>query len=62
MTNVTDRATGMEIPLADLGVKESRWRDLVSQKEWMAVGDTLSIAFAPYEVIWLVPAGEWETA
>ena len=62
MTNVTDRATGMEIPLADLGVRESRWRDLVSQKEWMAVGDTLSIAFGPYDVIWLVPAGEWEAA
>ncbi|MBW1836948.1 MAG: sugar phosphorylase [Deltaproteobacteria bacterium] len=62
MTNVTDRATGIEIPLAGLGVKETRWRDLVSQKEWMAVEDTLSIAFASYDVIWLVPAGEWETA
>jgi sucrose phosphorylase len=62
MTNVTDRATGIEIPLADLGVKGTHWRDLVSQKEWMPVGDTLSIAFAPYDVIWLVPAGEWETA
>jgi sucrose phosphorylase len=60
MTNVTDRSTAVKIPLAEIGITESRWRDLVSKNEWMAREGVLPIMFAPYDVIWLVPAGEWE--
>ena len=58
LTNVTDRASSIEIPLSDLGLKETQWRDLITEKEWTVEGDQLSIMMQPYDVIWLVPVGE----
>ena len=58
MTNVTDKASSIEIPLSDLGLKEMQWRDLITEKEWTAEGDQLSITMQSYDVIWLMPVGE----
>jgi len=58
MTNVTDRASSIEIPRSDLGLKKTKWRDLMTEKEWTVERDQLSITMQPYDVIWLVPGGE----
>jgi hypothetical protein len=62
MTNITDRATSIEVSVSDLGVEETRWCDVLSQKEWIAEEGTLCMTFEPYDVIWLMPAGEWKEA
>jgi sucrose phosphorylase len=59
MTNVTGRATSMEISLTDFGVEDPRWQDLLSDKTWDAEDNRLSITLEPYDVIWLMPAAEW---
>lgn len=58
LTNVTDRASSIEIPFSDLGLKETQWRDLISEREWTVEGAQLLITMQPYDVIWLVPVGE----
>jgi sucrose phosphorylase len=58
MTNVTDRASSIEIPLSDLGLKETKWRDLMTEKEWTVEGDRISITMQPYDVIWLMPVSK----
>jgi sucrose phosphorylase len=58
MTNVTNDECTTEIPLFELSVKETHWFDLVSEKEWKAQNEKLSIALQPYDVIWLKPLSE----
>ena len=61
MTNVTSRICTIEIPLSELSVQETRWHDLLSEKEWKAEGKELSITLQPYDVIWLKPSSELNT-
>ena len=58
MTNVTSRECHMEIPLLELNMEETRWYDLLSEKEWMAEDKKLSLTFKPYDIIWLKPFSE----
>jgi len=58
MTNVTDQASSIEISLSDLELKDTKWRDLISEKEWKVERDQLSITMHPYDVIWLMPVRE----
>ncbi len=60
MTNVTSRECRMEIPLLELNIGETRWYDLLSEKEWIAENKKLSLAFKPYDVIWLKPFSEFK--
>jgi len=60
MTNVTNRTCTIEIPILELNVDETRWYDLIGEKEWVAGKRKLSITLQPYDVIWLRPYGELE--
>ena len=60
MTNVTSRECSMEIPLSELNIGETRWYDLLSEKEWIAENKNLSLTFKPYDVIWLKPFSEFK--
>jgi sucrose phosphorylase len=53
LTNVTDREIEIEIPLADTGVKQTDWRDLLSDRELKAEKGILSIPMQPYDILWL---------
>jgi hypothetical protein len=55
MTNVTPRESRVEIPLSELNVQETRWHDLIGEKEWIVENERLSVTLEPYEVVWLKP-------
>jgi sucrose phosphorylase len=58
MTNVTSSRAQIEISLSDLNTQESRWYDLLGEKEWITAGDKISITLQPYDVVWLKPCSE----
>jgi sucrose phosphorylase len=58
MTNVTKDECTIEIPLSELSLEETRWYDLVNEKEWKAENSALSITLQPYDVMWLKPLSE----
>jgi hypothetical protein len=58
MTNVTAAVVRVEIPVAELGVADTNWYDLVRGEHWLAEGEVLSIELGPYDVMWLTPARE----
>jgi sucrose phosphorylase len=58
MTNVTNNECTIEIPLSELSIEETRWCDLVNEKEWKAENSALSITLQPYDVMWLKPLSE----
>jgi len=60
MTNVTSRECSMELPLLELNMEETRWHDLLSEKEWIAKNKKMSLTFKPYDVIWLKPFSEFK--
>ncbi len=60
ITNVTNRVCSIEIPLFEVNVGETRWYDLIGEKEWVAENRKLSITLQPYDVIWLKPYAEME--
>ena len=55
VTNVTKRRAQIEISLSDLNIKETRWYDLLAEKDWMAENNKISATLEPYDVIWLQP-------
>ena len=55
MTNVTDRVCTVEIPLSELNIEQTRWYDLVGEKEWIVENERLSVSLQPYDVVWLKP-------
>ena len=54
ITNVTNRVCTIEIPLSELNVAQTRWYDLIGEKEWIVENDKLSITLQPYDVMWLI--------
>jgi len=56
--NVTDSRCSVEIPLAEIGLNEIRWQDLLSDKQWTARDTRLYITLAPYDVLWVTPQPE----
>jgi sucrose phosphorylase len=58
LTNVTQRTIRVEIPLSELQVRESRWYDLIHEREWTAREGKLSLSMEPYDVFWLKPFSE----
>ena len=59
MTNVTARETKIEIPLNELGVQDTSWRDLISGNAYETKKDKLSVHLEPYDVIWLTLAEQY---
>ncbi len=41
-------------------VEQTRWYDLIREKEWIATNTKLSIVLQPYDVVWLKPYSEME--
>ena len=58
MTNVTKRTAQIEISLSDLNIQETRWYDLLAEKDWIAEKNKISVTLEPYDVIWLKPFSE----
>jgi sucrose phosphorylase len=58
MTNVTSRASQIDIPLSELNVPETRWYDLIGEKDWIAEQNKITVRLQPYDVIWLKPQSE----
>jgi len=58
LINVTDKVCHIEIPLVDVGMKETHWHDLISETDWIVRDEKLTIMFEPYDVIWLKPLSE----
>lgn len=55
LTNVTNRASRIEVSLSQIGIRETRWYDLVSGMEWLAENQRLYLSLQPYDVMWLEP-------
>jgi len=60
MTNVTGRVSRIGISLAELGVDERHWYDLVGKRGWIAKDGSLEVTLQPYDVVWLIPFKELE--
>jgi hypothetical protein len=59
MTNVTKRTARIEISLSDLNIQETRWFDILAEKDWIAEKDKISATLEPYDVMWLKPYSEF---
>ena len=62
ITNVMAETCRLVVPLAELGVDEPNWYDLVAGRGWMAVDRKLTIELQPYDVLWLMPFSDLERA
>lgn len=62
MTNVMAMACRLVVPLAELGLDEPNWYDLVAGRGWMAVDGELAVDFQAYDVVWLMPFSDLERA
>jgi len=60
LTNVSGRECDLEIPLAEVGLAETNWYDLVSGRGWTARQHKLGLKLHPYDVLWLTPFAELE--
>ena len=58
LTSVANRHISVEVPLSLLEVEDARWHDIVTEKDLETVQGKLVLTLAPYDVLWLVPAGE----
>lgn len=56
LTNVSTKVLRLEIPLSELGCRETHWYDIVSGVEWMSDEGILYINMNPYDIIWLEPS------
>ena len=55
LTNVTGEVVEVECPMADLGLDDTHWYDLVAGEHWNGSETTLRLELGPYDVVWLVP-------
>ena len=58
LTNITDRACHLEIPLSCTGETNPRWFDIVSKTEFDVDEGKIFITMEPYDIIWLEPFHE----
>ena len=57
MTNVANKKIGLAISLKDVGVKATRWFDLVNEREYHVASGHLTVNLEPYDVVWLKASG-----
>ena len=55
LTNVTAAAQELLVPLADVGVTDTMWRDTLTTRHIRADHGVLRVPLDAYEVIWLEP-------
>jgi sucrose phosphorylase len=58
LTNVANRVCDIEVPLDEIGVRDTAWYDLVGGEEWSTEGEKLAIRLEPYDILWLKPFSE----
>jgi sucrose phosphorylase len=58
LTNVSAAVVHLEIRLADIGLADTTWYDLLRGEHWTGAGDQLSCDLGPYDVLWLTPTRE----
>jgi len=58
LTNVANGVSEIEVPLDEVGIRDTRWYDLIRGREWSAEGSKLLIRLEPYDVLWLKPVSE----
>ena len=58
LTNVTDEVVKVACPIAELGVSDADWYDLIAGEHWNGSEATLRVELGPYDVMWLVPTRE----
>ena len=58
LTNVVNRTCEIEIPLDEVGIRDTRWYDLIRGSEWSADAENLPIRLEPYDFLWLKPFSE----
>ena len=59
LTNVANRRIRVEVPLSQLGVEDTRWHDIVAEKDHEALQGKLVLIMEPYYVLWLITAREY---
>ncbi|HAR95404.1 MAG TPA: sugar phosphorylase, partial [Deltaproteobacteria bacterium] len=57
LTGVTGEEVGLHIPLEGAGLSPGRYKDLLSDVEYQAWGELLSLTLPPYGRIWLKKEG-----
>jgi len=60
LTNVSSQDVAIAIPLAEVGVTETQWYDLVGRCGWTTTGEKLLGILPPYGIAWLMPFSELE--
>ena len=58
LTNVSAAVVHLEIRLADIGLADTTWYDLLRGEHWTGSADHLSCDLGPYDVLWLTPTRE----
>jgi sucrose phosphorylase len=58
LTNVTDRAHTIEVPIGELGIEDTHWYDLLKGGAWSVEAGKLPIRLEPYAILWLKPFSE----
>lgn len=58
LVNVTRKNCDLRISLSEHGLKEKKWADLISEKEYKTEEGSLSIFLQPYDVVWLKPGDQ----
>jgi glycosidase len=58
LTNVTNAARELLLPLGEIGSTHSTWRDVLTDRWIRADGDSLRVPLDAYEIIWLEPFAE----
>jgi sucrose phosphorylase len=53
LINVTSKACDVNISVSDLGAREERWNDLISEREYSVENQMLALTLQPYDVVWL---------
>jgi sucrose phosphorylase len=62
LTNVSGKPVSLNIDLVQLGLEDTQWYDLVDGRGWMANNDALHLEMTPYDVVWLMPYVQIESA
>jgi sucrose phosphorylase len=60
LTNVTGKEVPITIPMAELGIEDNQWYDLIGHSGWTTDGHKLTGCLHPYGVAWLIPFMELE--
>ena len=53
-TNVTRKEVAVELDISTIGLAETQWFDLLSERDYRVTDGVLAISFEPYDAVWLI--------